>query len=183
MDEIFIKTPPRTRNRNSYVELPSHGHHPRVCGHADATFPAQPHAMSAFHRPDTKIYGETDKTNKKTTRFSSVTYHNFSSKKTAAPTNCNPFYFQPISEDPHIFHPIATATTTRHHLPRNASRLIQDPEALGSQRPSASTDIHLLHVCIRNFFAFILPLHRHRRRLRLPFYDYRHHQLRRSHVK
>ncbi|KAI2499646.1 hypothetical protein MHU86_14827 [Fragilaria crotonensis] len=101
-----------------------------------STFPAQPHAMSAFHRPDTKIYGETDTTNKKTTRFSSVTYHNFSSKKTAAPTNCNPFYFQPISEDPHIFHPIVDSDDYETSSTAcNASRLIQDPEAFRIPTP------------------------------------------------
>ncbi|KAI2499522.1 hypothetical protein MHU86_14988 [Fragilaria crotonensis] len=136
MDEIFIKTPPQDEIEIPYVELP-----PTDTTHASvdmltSTFPAQPHAMSAFHRPDTKIYGETDKTNKKTTRFSSVTYHNFSSKKTAAPTNCNPFYFQPISEDPHIFHPIVDSDDYETSSTAcNASRLIQDPEAFRIPTP------------------------------------------------
>ncbi|KAI2491543.1 hypothetical protein MHU86_23020 [Fragilaria crotonensis] len=92
--------------------------------------------MSAFHRPDTKIYGETDKTNKKTTRFSLVTYHNFSSKKTAAPTNCNPFYFQPISEDSHLLHPIVDSDDYETSSTAcNASRLIQDPEAFRIPTP------------------------------------------------
>ncbi|KAI2513211.1 hypothetical protein MHU86_1249 [Fragilaria crotonensis] len=137
MDEIFIKTPPQDEKS----KFPTSNCPPTDTTHASvdmltSTFPAQPHAMSAFHRPDTKIYGETDKTNKKTTRFSSVTYHNFSSKKTAAPTNCNPFYFQPISEDPHIFHPIVDSDDYETSSTAcNASRLIQDPEAFRIPTP------------------------------------------------
>ena len=81
-------------------------------------------------------------TNKKTTRFSSVTCHNFSSKKTAAPTNCNPFYFQPISADPHISHPIVDSNDNEASSTAcNASRLFQDLEAFRIPTP-CSFNIH-----------------------------------------
>ncbi|KAI2505348.1 hypothetical protein MHU86_9054 [Fragilaria crotonensis] len=122
--EIFIKTPPRTRNRNSLRRIstpPYTDKTPADTTHASvdmltSTFPAQPHAMSAFHRPDTKIYGETDTTNKKTTRVSHISQ--FFIQENCSPYKLQSFYFQPISEDPHIFHPIVDSATTRHHLPR-----------------------------------------------------------------
>ncbi|KAI2511803.1 hypothetical protein MHU86_2535 [Fragilaria crotonensis] len=126
---VNIRNPNKTNGRNihqdssqdeieiPYVELPSHGHHPRVCGHAD-------------------VYVSSTAT--RNVRLPSPGHQDL------RPYKLQPFYFQPISEDPHIFHPIVDSDDYETSSTAcNASRLIQDPEALGSQRPSASTDIHL----------------------------------------
>ncbi|KAI2493338.1 hypothetical protein MHU86_21220 [Fragilaria crotonensis] len=148
---VNIRNPNKTNGRNIHqdsspgreIEIPTSNSPtcktPADTTHASvdmltSTFPAQPHAMSAFHRPDTKIYGETDKTNKKTTRFSSVTYHNFSSKKTAALQTAIPFIFNPSLKTLIFFIPSSTDYETSSTA-CNASRLIQDPEAFRIPTP------------------------------------------------
>ncbi|KAI2505363.1 hypothetical protein MHU86_9069 [Fragilaria crotonensis] len=85
MTEIFIKTPQDKKSKfptlNSPPTPPYTDKTPADTTYASAdmlttTIPAQPHTTSAFHCPDTKIYGETDMTNKKTTHFLSVTKDN-----------------------------------------------------------------------------------------------------------
>jgi hypothetical protein len=71
MTEILIKTPQDEKSKFptsiSPPTPPYTDKTPADTTYASAdmlttTFPAQPHKTSAFHRPDTKIYGETDMT-------------------------------------------------------------------------------------------------------------------------
>jgi hypothetical protein len=113
----------------------------------------------------------------KTTSFSIP--HQFSNSKTAAPTNCNPFYFIPISEKAHKLCPtlISSVDYKISSTKRKTSRIYQDLDIARIPTPYCFDRHPSPFTFSLKRLNFILTFQQHKQRLQLPIYKNRPHQL------